>query len=162
MSVNIVSSDRRYPQLIISDQPLPIDCNQTFCGGGNGIGNARSNTVLIQPILGPPMRIEAEIFHGFVNGSPWNVNNQAPQHEFLDSDPNAALSPSAFAALNPSANPPFEHAGMDRMTRFDAFLSTQRLYLFLDGAPAGCTQVPSDFAMQPGAVTVDIRRCLVS
>jgi len=72
----------------------------------------------------------------------------------LNSDPNGGLSTSAFAALNPSGDPPFEHAGMDRMTRFDAFISTQRLYVFMDGAPAGCTQYPTGWNMQPGPVTV--------
>jgi hypothetical protein len=99
------------------------------------------------------MHIETEIFHGLVNGSPWNVNNQAPEHQFLNVDPNAALSSAAFAALNPAADPPFEHAGMDRMTRFDAFISGQRTYVFLDGAPAGCTLYPSGFNLN-GTVTV--------
>ena len=154
MSVNMVSSDRRYPQLIVSDQGLPVDCTQTFCGGGNGIGNANSNTVIIQAISGPPMRIETESFHGLVNGAPWNVNNQAPEHQFLNSMPNGALSDTQFAALNPAGDPPFEHAGMDRMTKFDLFVSTQRLYLFMDGAPAGCTQYPSGWNMAPGNVSV--------
>jgi hypothetical protein len=154
MSVNMVTDERRYPQIIISDQPLPVDCYmQTFCNE-NGVGNSNSNTIVIQPIEGPPMRIETESFHGLVNGEPWNVNNQAPQHEFLDTDPDGALSTAQFAALNPAGEPAFEHAGMDRMTRFDAFISTQRLYVFMDGAPAGCTQYPSGWNMAPGPITI--------
>jgi hypothetical protein len=154
MSVNMVSDDRRYLQMVISDQPLPVDCYfQPECGG-NGNGNANSNSMVIQPITGPPMRIEVEAFHGLVAGQQWNVNNQAPEHRFLDSDPNSALSDQAWAALNPAGDPPFEHAGMDRMTRFDAFISTESLYVFMDGAPAGCTQYPSGWSMAPGAVTV--------
>jgi hypothetical protein len=154
MSVNMVADARRYPQMILSDQPLPVDCNQTFCGGGNGIGNANSNTIVIQPIEGPPMRIETEAFHGLVDGHPWNVNNQASQHEFLDTDPNGALSSAQFAALNPAGEPAFEHAGMDRMTRFDVFVSTGRLYVFMDGTPAGCTQYPTGWNMAPGPMTI--------
>jgi len=37
---------------------------------------------------------------------------------------------------------PFEHAGVDRMTQFDVYVSAQRLYVFMDGTPAGCTQFP--------------------
>jgi hypothetical protein len=155
MSVNIVSSDRRYPQLVITDEPLPNDCyNQQYCGGGNGIGTSDSNTIIVQTIGGPSMRFESEIFHGLVSGAPWNVNNQATEHPFLDSDPNNGLTDARFAALSTSGDPPFEHAGMDRMTRWDAFLSTQRMYVFFDGAPAGCTQYPSDFTMAPGNVNV--------
>jgi hypothetical protein len=156
MSVNMVSDDRRYPQIIISDQPAPVDCYfQPECGGnGNGIGNANSNVMVIQPITGPPMRVEVEAFHGLVGGNQWNVNNQAPEHRFLDSDPDSALSDAQWAALNPGGDPPFEHAGMDRMTRFDAFVSTERLYLFMDGAPAGCTQFPGNWSMAPGPITI--------
>jgi hypothetical protein len=154
MSVNTVATTRRYPQIIISDQPLPVDCTQTFCGGGNGIGNANSNTVLFQVFNGPAMQLEAEAFHGLVNGATWNVNNQAPNHDFVDSDPNGALTDPQFAALSPVADPPFEHAGLDRMTKIDAFVSTQRMYLFMDGQPAGCSGYPSNFNMAPGNVTV--------
>jgi hypothetical protein len=154
MSVNTVSSTRRYPQFIVSDQPLPVDCTQTFCGGGNGIGNANSNSIIVQVFDGPAMQLEAEAFHGLVDGAPWNVNNQAPSHDFVDSDPNGSLTDPQFAALSPVADPPFEHAGMDRMTKIDAFISTQRMYVFMDGQPAGCSQYPSDFNMAPGMVTV--------
>ena len=35
---------------------------------------------------GPSMRIEVQAFHGLVNGKPWDVNNQAPDHA-LDRQP---------------------------------------------------------------------------
>jgi len=138
MSVDIVSTDRRYPQLIISDQDAPVQ---------EALSLPNNNTLLIQPILGPSMRIEAEAIHGLVNGSPWDVNNQAPEHRFIDYDmaqPGSVTIPT---------EPPFEHAGVDRMTRFDVYVSSQRMYLFLDGTPAGCSLFPSGFVLQ-GAVTV--------
>jgi hypothetical protein len=43
---------------------------------------------------------------------------------------------------------------MDRMTRYDAYISSDRLYVFMDGAPAACTKYPQgDFSLQ-GPVTV--------
>ena len=54
---------------------------------------------------------------------------------------------------NMGIDPPFERAGMDRLTRFDAFISSQKLYVFMDGMPAGCTTYPADFALT-GMVTV--------
>jgi hypothetical protein len=150
MSVNIVSTDRRYPQMVVSDQPAPIDC---FSAGCNGLGNATSNTLLIQPIQGPSARLEVQAIHGLVHGSQWNVNNQAHEHRLLDGNPNYALSASAYAALNTTTDAPFEHAGVDRMTRFDAYVGADRVYVYMDDAPAGCTQYPTSFALA-GPVTV--------
>jgi hypothetical protein len=138
MSVDIMSTDRRYPQLIISDQDAPVQ---------EGLAKPNNNTLLIQPITGPSMRIEAQAIHGLVNGSAWDVNNQAPEHRFIDYD-----MPQAATVTLPT-EPPFEHAGPDRMTKFDVYVSSQRVYLFLDGTPAGCTMFPSAFTLQ-GAVTV--------
>ncbi|MEO7036968.1 MAG: hypothetical protein ABI548_23665 [Polyangiaceae bacterium] len=129
MSVDIMSTDRRYPQLIISDQNAPVQ---------EGLANAGSNTVLVQPILGPSMRVEVQAFHGIVGGvGPWDVNNQAPEHRLIDYD-----TQDGTTTFQPN-EPPFEHAGMDRMTKFDVFLSSQRIYVFMDGQPAGCTTIPS-------------------
>jgi hypothetical protein len=160
MSVNIVSTDRRYPQIIVSDQPAPVDCFSQNCPGfgssggfANGLGNPNSNTLLVQVIQGPSMRLETQAIHGLVKNEAWNVNNQAPEHRFLDNNANGSLSAAAFAALNAAADPVFEHAGMDRMTKFDAYISSDRLYVLLDDAPAGCTQYPSGFTLA-GPVSV--------
>jgi hypothetical protein len=146
MSSNTVSTQRRYPQIIVTDQPPPVDCFNPPC---NGVGTATSNTLLVQTIEGPSLRLETQAIHGLVNGAQWNVNNQAPAHELLDFD----TLDMTVAGANMGADPPFEHGGMDRMTRFDAFISSQKLYVFMDGAPAGCTAYPSAFALQ-GTVTV--------
>jgi hypothetical protein len=98
------------------------------------------------------MRLEVEAFHGLVNGGPWAVNNQAPEHRFVDYD-NWNDGNNTNATLPPAA-PPFEHAGVDRQTRFDAYISSGRIYLFLDGAPAGCTLVPTNGFALTGPVTV--------
>jgi hypothetical protein len=122
-------------------------------GSANGIGTPNSNTIIIQPHYGPSTRLEVEAFHGLVNGGSWNVNNQAPEHRFIDSLPDDGLSATAFAALNGAIDPVLEHVGVDRMTRLDAYVSSDRLYLFLDGAPAGCTKFPAGFTMN-GQVSV--------
>jgi hypothetical protein len=137
-SVDIVGSGRRYPQLIVSDQDIPVE---------EALSNPNNNTMLIQTIQGPSMRLETQIFHGLVGTIPWAVNNQATAHEFIDYD---FSTPSSGSQIASSV---FEHAGMDRQTKFDAYISSQRLYVFMDGEPAGCTQYPSNFALQ-GPVTV--------
>jgi hypothetical protein len=144
-SVNTVGTDRRYPQLIVSDQAAPVQ---------DGFTNPDSDFLLIQTRMGPSMRLEAQAFHGLVNGKPWAVNNQAPIHAIIDYDTWTADPSSATSSPIPPADPPFEHAGMDRMTRYDAYISSNQLYLFMDGAPAGCMQYPSNGFALAGPVTV--------
>jgi hypothetical protein len=140
-SVNALGTDRRYPQLFVSDQSAPVQ---------SALANADTNTLLLQTIQGPSMRFELQAFHGLVNGKEWDVNNQAPFHALVDVD-NWNANPSTKTI--PPAEPLFEHTGLDRMTKFDAYISSGRTYLFVDGTPAGCTQYPSGFSLT-GSVTV--------
>jgi hypothetical protein len=148
-TVNTVGTDRRYPQLIVTDQGSPIQ---------DGFKNPSSNFLLLQTILGPSMRLEIEAFHGLFNGKPWAVNNQAPNHNIIDYDNwntgMTGIPASATGQPIPPADPPFEHAGMDRMTKYDAYISSSLLYVFMDGAPAGCTQYPTNGFALDGPVTV--------
>ena len=129
MSVDIVSTDRRYPQLILSDQPAPVQ---------EGMANPNANALLFQAIQGPGTRIELQAIHGLVNGHPWDVNNQATEHVLVQPD----FSNGAESAIAPDVAID-DHMGVDRMTRFDVYVSSQRAYLFVDGAPAGCTAYPT-------------------
>ncbi|MEO7035138.1 MAG: hypothetical protein ABI548_14570 [Polyangiaceae bacterium] len=140
MSVDIVSTDRRYPQLLLTDQDIPVQ---------EGLKNPASNNILIQPILGPSMRLEVQAFHGLVPGlvGSWDVNNQAAEHRLIDYD-NEKVSAQPNDA-------PFEHASMDRLTRFDAFISSQRIYVFMDNQPAGCVLLPSAVKLS-GPVTYTV------
>jgi hypothetical protein len=142
-SVDTVSTGRRYPQLIVSDQGIPIE---------DGFKNPNGNFLLVQTIQGPSMRLEVEAFHGLINGNPWAVNNQAPDHALIDYD-NWNNGAAAGATLPPYESP-FEHAGVDRMTTYDAFVSSGRLYVFMDGKPAGCMLYPANGFALGGPVTV--------
>jgi hypothetical protein len=141
-TVNAVSSDRRYPQLIVSDQPPPAQ---------DGFANPNGNTVLVQTIQGPNTRFEVEAFHGLVGGRPWAVNNQSPYHGFIDYD---GWAMNGAVTTEQPAEPVLEHLGVDRMTRFDAYLSSGLLFTFVDGTPAGCVQYPGNGFSMSGQVTV--------
>ena len=142
MSVDIVSTDRRYPQLIISDQPAPVQ---------EGLENPDNNTLVFQAIQGPATRIELQAIHGLVNGRMWDVNNQAKNHVLVRPD----LSDAANVQI--AADPAIDqHMGVDRLTRFDVYVSSNRAYLFLDGLPAGCTRYPDGLALSGKKVTVTI------
>jgi hypothetical protein len=149
-SVNTVSTDRRYPQLIVMDQPSPVQ---------DGFAKPDANTLLVQTRMGPSVRLEVQAFHGLVNGKPWAVNNQSTIHALVDYDNwittgGNPTSPTGSPQPIPPADSAFEHAGVDRMTRYDAYISSQKLYVFMDGAPTGCTQWPAGGFALNGAVTV--------
>jgi len=105
-----------------SDQSAPVQ---------EALSKPGQNTLLVQPILGPSMRIEAQAIHGLVNGNPWDINNQAHEHRLIDYD----VDPAKRRSWQPTESP-FEHAGVDRMTQFDVYVSAQRLY-GLHGRNAG-------------------------
>src|SRR5262249_51386788 len=81
VSMDIVSTGRRYTQIILSDQDAPVQ---------EGFANPSNNSLIVQPIGGPSTHIEAQAIHGLVgkdaNAGPWDVNNQAPAHVFIDFD----------------------------------------------------------------------------
>jgi hypothetical protein len=142
-SVDTVSTDRRYPQMIVTDQASPME---------DAFVNPNSNVLLIQPFFGPMMYLEVEAFHGLFNGHPWAVNNQAPAHYLIDYNNWFQDYPSSPEQPN---QPTFEAAGVDRMTTYDAFISSTLLYVFMDGTPAGCMQYPSNgYSLTGKPVTV--------
>ena len=69
-SVNVEGDDSRYPQMILSDQPAPVQ---------TGFANPDQNTLSIQPYHGPSMRLEVDAIHGLVGVMP-GPDNFAPAH----------------------------------------------------------------------------------
>ena len=135
-SVDIVGTGRRYPQLIVSDRVAPVQ---------DGFGDPDQNTLLVQTITGPQMRFETQAIHGLAaNGKAWDINNQAPSHIFTGDRQDSEIR---------TSDPIFEHAGMDRLTTLDAYISGERLYVYFDGQAAGCTIFPAAFQLK-GDVSV--------
>lgn len=137
-STGIASTLRRYPQLLISDQDAPIY---------EGLKNPDNNTVIFEARGGPEVTLDVAAVHGLVNGNAWAVDDPDPDitRHVLD-DPSTPSAPSPLES-------PFEHAGIDRMTQFDVYLSSARFYVFMDGKPAGCTILPASVVLG-GPVTV--------
>jgi hypothetical protein len=133
MEVDTVSTDRRYPQLIISDQPWPVQDNLP-----NG------NTLVVQTRSGNSGPTEAQI--QFCDHRTWDVNNQCPQWDlFVLGGGDGFLSP------RPEMN---GMGGVDRTVRFDVYASTSRVYLFTNGIPYGCADLPpGKIAAGPATVT---------
>ncbi len=135
MDVNAFTTGRRYPQILISDQGVPVQ-HQLVNG----------NALVIQPILDWPHVFELQVCDHRL----WDVNQQCPfvdlRHVFDPNDPTKELS------LLPNAEVG-EHVGVDRATRFEAYVSTKRAYLLLDGEPYGCVDLPAT-GVPVGPVTV--------
>jgi len=133
MEVDMVSSDRRYPQIMISDQDAPVQEKL-----------ATGKTLVIQPKGMSPTWIQVQV----CDHRNWDVNDQCP------------LLPTIPPDFLPPGLMPGELVGVDRTVKFDAYVSNERVYVLLDDVPYSCTNLPSKaddgmvHAMPTGAVTV--------
>lgn len=137
MEVDSYSTQRRYPQILISDQPAPVQ--YTLDQGHTLIVQPRSEG---GPDLDWPLDYQLEI----CNLRTWDVNNQCPLYDFhhLGTDAAAKLAPNDEVG---------EHASVDHRVVWDVYASTKRVYLFLDRRPYACANLPAVGAPS-GPVTV--------
>lgn len=135
MSVDSFSTARRYPQILISDRTSPV---QTQLPEGR--------TLVLQMINDWPYSYELQICdHKY-----WDVNDQCPRFDFYaQRDPNDR---NRTVKLAPNVEVG-EQIGMDFPNRWEIYASTERAYVFLDGQPYGCANLP-DAGVPSGAVTV--------
>ncbi len=124
MEVDMISTQRRYPQLLISDQEWPVQDNLV-----------KGTTVLVQTFGGITIPIEAEI--QFCDRRTWDVNNQCPMYDLE----RLGTGDARFLSPRPEIN---GFSGVDRTMRFDVYVSTQRAYLLTNGQPYACVDLPAD------------------
>jgi hypothetical protein len=130
MSVDIVSTGRRYPQLWISDQPSPVQDNL-----------AMGTTINVQTISPWPTQLQLQL----CDHRTWDVNNQCPGFELE----RKMFTDEPWAPHDVVG----EHAAVARLARIDVYASTSRVYVLLDGEPYGCANLPAG-AIKPGQATV--------
>lgn len=141
MEVNSVGSARRYPQLILSDQNIPVQFN---------LINGRS--LVLQTFADYPSRVDLEICDHVT----WEVNQQCPRfifrHRFNGSG--------AIVGINPFPEADVYLAAVDAPTKFDLYASSSRAYIFINDKPYGCANLSSSTGVSPmplpptGAATV--------
>jgi hypothetical protein len=135
MTVDTFSTGRRYPQMIISDQDVPVQLTME-----------KGHAIVVQTFGGWPNVYEVQnCDHQY-----WDVNNQCPHFDLrhvYDPTDNTKVT-----ALNPIPEIA-EHSGLDRASKLEAYTSSKRVYLLLDGQPAGCANLPSS-TVPNGPVTV--------
>ncbi len=132
MEASTVSTGRRYPQIMVSDGPSPIQFSMT-----------EHHTIVLQPRWQSPNMALQVCDHRI-----WDVNNQCSGYQ-MNVVHDAAGMPVRVAPVQP----PIEHFHPDVRTRYDLYLSTTRAYVFLDQEPFGCVDLPVG-TVPSGDVTV--------
>lgn len=146
MSVDIASTARRYPQIMITDTPI----------GQPGVGESfrvpmawrlgptpqdhmppgPNHTIIVQTFSGQPeLQIE------FCDLRGWGVSQQCPRanlYGFHAGDFNDLGWEEPWLP-NPVLG---EYVGMDRLVKFDVYASTKDVYVYIEGKPAGCAVLP--------------------
>jgi hypothetical protein len=114
MEVDMFVTDRRFPQLILTDQGSPPSSFVVLASGG----------------LTTPVDLMADFCDGIAWGpgacKAWDLHQ--------------------IGGATPFLAPHFElngRMGTDRTLRLDAYVSTNRAYVLLDGAPYGCVDFPA-------------------
>lgn len=140
METDSFTTGRRYPQIIISDQPAPIDWNFE-----------KGNSLVVQTFVRDTMYWPPVYEVQVCDHRKWDVNQQCPSfaqfHTNLDpNDDTKVLNLSPGVEIS-------EHLGLDRPALWEVYASTKRVYLFMDGTPYGCADLP-DAGVPKGAVNV--------
>ena len=139
MEVDMLSTARRYPQILISDVDAPVQSQLD-----------KGHTLVVQPRAGTspwadyPINYELQV----CNLRTWDVNFQCPLYDFH----NVRKANGDVDHLMPNAELG-ESASVDHRARFDVYASTKRAYLFFEGQPFACADLPSGQAPS-GPVTV--------
>jgi len=141
MEVDAYSTNRRYPQLLISDQVAPVQYNMD-----------KGHTLIVQPRgettewASWPIDYELQV----CNKVEWDVNAQCNLFDLYD-----ALAPDGGKGTHlVPADELGEHASVDHRVLWDIYTSTRRAYLFLEGQPYGCANLPAGQVPPAGPVSV--------
>jgi hypothetical protein len=112
---DILSTARRYPQILISDQVAPVQDNLPS-----------GTTLIVQPKDYAPTYLQVQV----CDHRTWDVNQQCP------------LLSTFVPSYAPAVMNPGEISATDNAMKLDIFVSTQRLYLMVNDAPYSCTEFP--------------------
>jgi hypothetical protein len=128
MEVDAYSTSRRYPQILITDQAPPVQ-----------YALEKGHTLVVQPraeissSIDWPVDYQLEV----CNLRTWDVNQQCPVYDlyhWMNGNTLVRLAPNDEVG---------EHSSADHRVLWDVFTSTQRTYLFLDGQPYACADLPN-------------------
>jgi hypothetical protein len=159
MSTDIPSTGRRYPQILITTAPIleledrPV-LYEVPLHVRLGRLDAESEPSPDQSIVVQPFGGFHQLNVQFCDQRGWGVNSQCPQANIYGHHAGDYVAEWEEPWLpNPVLG---ERAGYDRPVQIDVYSSTERVYVFLDGEPAGCAVLPAG-RMPAGDVTVAFR-----
>lgn len=158
MTTEIPSTHRRYPQIMLTTTPLANvgELNENDVPVRHRLGplpfeedyvahSGSEHTIVVQPFSSAhEMQIE------FCDGRGWGVSVQCPRANIYgfhvgsyEDEWDAPWVPMPVLG---------DMVGHDRPVRFDVYASTKRVYVTLDGKPAGCAVLPEG-RMPEGRIT---------
>ncbi len=114
--LDVVTTDRRFAQLMVSDVPPPVQD-----------GLADGTTLIVAPIGYAPAHVQVQL----CDHQSWDLGYDCPHLPIFPTD------------LLPAVPLPGETAGSDASIQLELYLSATRLYVLVDGAPYGCTDLPA-------------------
>jgi hypothetical protein len=157
MSVDLPSTSRRYPQIFITDTPLgdlEVDLPHKvpvlrrlgpLTEEDRAASPGKYHTIVAQTFGGgPEMQVE------FCDLRGWGVSQQCPKANIYGFPAGSELDWTAPWLPLPVVG---DYVGMDRLAKIDVYASTSRVYVFLEGRPAGCAVLPEG-KMPGGPVNV--------
>ena len=112
----MMSSGRRYPQLLISDRQPNVQENLRM-----------GTTLLVQTFGAWPIQLQVE----WCDHRNWDVNDQCPLFDLFSVGGGLAPVPEIS-----------EMAGLDWRVPFDVYASSKRAYIFVNKQPYGCVDLP--------------------
>lgn len=177
MSTDVPSTNRRYPQILLTTTPLeadpPADASNVFmvpvhsrmgnfppdlvgpdkvAGTADDLAPEGGQSIVVQPFGGyQETQIE------FCDTRGWGVSQQCDRANVYgfhagdyQSDWKQAWTPVPVQG---------DVAGFDRPVQWDVYSSSERVYVFMDGKPSACAVLPAG-RMPAGPVTVAYRAVL--
>ncbi len=142
MEASSFTTDRRYPQIVISQQDFMT--GEWLLKRSSITPNpAVQPFVLVQPFDAGPGKMVVEVELCSQRG--WAVNDHCPW--FLLEK----LDPPARGQVGPNNPHPdaHDHLQHDDSARFDVYLSTKRAYVFFEDEPYGCADIENHTASDP-------------
>ena len=135
MDVDAASSGRRYPQILLSDRPIPVQESLE-----------QGSTILLETRGTWETNFEIQLCDHVI----WDVNHQCPTFNLTQGTP---VMPGGKKGLRPY-HALSDNFGKDRTYRFDGYVSSKRAYIFVNGSPYGCGVFPAGATTPKGPVTV--------
>jgi hypothetical protein len=150
-SVDVPSTLRRYPGIMITTTPfqevddpaagpvysIPVTTRLGSTDGGD------QSTILVHPLGYSDLQLQ------FCDRRGWGVGDQCPKANTHGRRTHWENNGQPWLPVPVLG----QVAGYDRPVQFDVYASTDRVFLFQDGEPAGCGRLPAG-RMPAGAVTV--------